>query len=100
MRAGACRTADNVAVLAQLIDILLQRLITELAAESEADTASRELEQLGRVDVQIEGLQLRCVDVFRVNGGEFGRSRVGWNRGPQRISEGIEGTLSLKYATR
>src|SRR4030095_14136044 len=38
-------------------------------------------------------------DVFRVNGGEFGRSRVGWNRGPQRISEGIEGTLSLKYAT-
>ena len=88
--------ADNVAVFAQLIDILFQRLLTELAAESEADTTSRELEQLGRVDVQIECPHLRRVDFFRVNGGEFGRSRVSWNRGPQRISEGIEGTLSLK----
>ena len=70
-----------------------------MAAESEADATSRELEQFCRVDVQIEGPQLRRVDVFRVNGGEVGRSRVGWDRWPQRISERIEGTLSLKYAT-
>ncbi len=89
-----------IAVNAQLIDILGQLLAPELATESEADATSRELEQLGRVDVQIEGSQLRRVDVFRMNGGEVGRSRVGWNRGPERIAEGIEGRLSLKYATR
>ena len=93
------RGADNVAVEVQLIDILGQLLAPELAAESEADATSRELEQLCRVDVQIEGSQLRRLDVFRMHGGKVGRRRVGWNGGRQRIAEGIEGTFSLKYTT-
>ena len=91
---GAWRIADKIAVNAQLVDILSQLFAPELAAECEADATGRELEQLGRIDVQIESSQLRRVDVFRMNGGEVGRSRVGRNRRPERISEGIEGTVS------
>ena len=58
---AAGETADDVAVKDQLIDILGQLLAPELATEREADATSRELEQLGRIDVQIECPQLRRV---------------------------------------
>ena len=90
LRAGAWRIADNVAVHAQLIDILGQLLLAELAAESEADATSRELEQLGRIDVQIEGSQLRRIDVFRMNGGEVGRAELAANRGPSASPKGLK----------
>jgi len=42
-----------------------------LTAKGQTHSTSRELEELGGVNVQIEFRRLRNIDVFRMDGGEI-----------------------------
>ena len=78
----------DVTIQVQLIRILLDVFTPELSAHGQADSAGRQIEQIDRIDIQIQFGQLGGVDIFRMHSGKVHRRLIGRER---RSGNGVNG---------
>src|SRR4051812_3370135 len=70
---------ENISFQFQSVGILLKALSPKLCAKGQTNAASRQFEQLGRVDIEIELGDFRNVDILRMHRRERNRRSIRGN---------------------